>query len=223
MAIRAILRLHCGMPPSAPLRGILSRLRTFLWNQAQYPNPEHIYAKLGLFGITNFLKACWDPTLTNDILRRFGADIHPEAWPIGPHVTLHEAVHDYANLSVGRHAHVGKEVFLYLSERIVIEDGAAVGMRTMIITHLNVGEGYDDNPKQRLFPTKKQPVTIRRGAAVGARCVLLAGVEIGEDAIVNAGVVVEESIPPRTIVRSSRIRDDYAMPERFFQRTKRGS
>jgi acetyltransferase-like isoleucine patch superfamily enzyme len=208
---------------SAPLRMILSRLRTLLWNQAQYPDPELIYGKMGLFGITNFMAQCWDPTLTAEILRRFGADIHPEAWPIGPRVTLHEAAVDYGNLSIGRHAHVGKEVFLDLSDRIVLEDAAAIGMRTMILTHLNVGEGYADNPKQRIFPTKRAPVIIRRGAAVGARCVILAGVEIGEDAIINAGVVVEQDVPPRTIVRSSRVRDDYTMPERFFARTKKAS
>lgn len=198
-------------------RRLLARFRTFLWNQAQYPDPELIYERMGLFGVSNFLHQCWDPTLTAEILRRHGADIHPEAWPVGPHITLHEAVGSYANLSLGRHAHVGKEVFFDLSEKIVLEESAAIGMRSVIITHLNVGEGYANNPKQRLFPTKRQPVILRRGAAVGARCVILAGVEIGEDAIVNAGVVVEKDVPPRTIVRSSKVRDDYTMPERFFR------
>lgn len=208
---------------TAPFRMLLSRLRTFLWNQAQYPDPELIYRKMGIFGITSFLEQCWDPSLTRELLRRFGADIHEETWPVGPHLTVHEAPHDYSNLSIGRQAHVGKEVFFDLSDRIVLEDAAAIGMRTVILTHLNVGEGYADNPKQRIFPTKRKPVIVRRGAAVGACCVILPGVEIGEDAVVNAGVVVEQDVPPRTIVRSSKVRDDYTMPERFFQRTRRAS
>jgi len=202
----------------SPHRELLSRIRTFLWKQAQYPDPEIIYRQHGLFGVTAFLKQCWDPDLTKSVLRRFGADIHPDCWPVGPNLTLHEAVGGYSNLSIGAHAHVGKEVFLDLTDRIVIEESAAIGMRSIILTHLNVGEGYQNNPKQFLIPTKQKPTIFRRGCAVGARCVVLCGVEVGEDAVVNAGVVIDRDVPPRTIVTSSRLKDDYTMPEKLFRK-----
>jgi acetyltransferase-like isoleucine patch superfamily enzyme len=202
----------------APHRWAIDRLRTFLWKQSQFPDPEQIYRESGLFGICGFLKQCWDPDLTKQVLRRFGAEIHPDSWPIGPNLTLHEAVGSFSNLVVGAHAHVGKEVFLDLTDRIVIEDSAAVGMRSIVLTHLNVGEGYPNNPKQRLIPKKQKPTIFRRGSSVGARCVILCGVEIGEDAVVNAGVVIDRDVPPRTIVTSSKLKDDVVMPERFFRK-----
>jgi acetyltransferase-like isoleucine patch superfamily enzyme len=52
--------------------------------------------------------------------------------------------------------------------------------------------------------------TIRRGARVGGGAVLLPGVEIGEEALVGAGAVVIEDVPPRAVVVGNparRIRD----------------
>jgi UDP-2-acetamido-3-amino-2,3-dideoxy-glucuronate N-acetyltransferase len=214
------LALLARIAGAAPHRALVSRLRTFLWNQAQHPDVDLIHDRLGLFGVSSYLKTCPFPDRINDVLRRYGADIDPQAWPIGPNITIHEAVEDYANLSVGPDAHIGKEAFLDLTDRIVIEGGVAVGMRAVILTHLNVGEGYRHKPTQFLFPSKKRPTILRRGCSVGAGAVILCGVEIGEDSVINAGVVVDRDVPPGTIVTSSRNKPDYRMPERLLERCR---
>jgi acetyltransferase-like isoleucine patch superfamily enzyme len=189
-----------------------------LWAAERYPDPELIYRHGGIFMLVDYLKSCSSPDVTKQILARFGAKIHREAQPIGPWITVHEAGESFSNLEVGRSAHIGKEVFLDLTDRIVIEESVAIGMRAIILTHRNVGDGYPNKPTAKLIPKKQRQTTIRRGASVGAGAIVLCGVTIGEDSVINAGVVVDADVPPRTIVTSSRQKPDYTMPERFFRK-----
>jgi len=125
----------------------------------------------------------------------------------------------FANLSIGAYTHIGREVFFDLTDRIVIEDGVSVGMRTIILTHLDVGE-YPGKPTAKLLPRKQQPTILRRGCSVGAGAIVLCGVEIGEHAVIGAGVVVDRDVPPRTVVTSSRQKPDYEIPERLRQKAE---
>jgi acetyltransferase-like isoleucine patch superfamily enzyme len=125
---------------------------------------------------------------------------------------------DYSNLSIGSHVHIGKEVFLDLTERLIIEDSAAIAMRAVLLTHVNIGTGYRNKPMARLFPKKHKPTILRRGCSIGTGAVIACGVEIGEDAVINAGVVVDRDVPPRTIVFNTRPRKPMQVPDRFFKK-----
>jgi acetyltransferase-like isoleucine patch superfamily enzyme len=198
--------------------GLQDWIKYRIWAAAQYPDPELIHRHGGLFAVINYLKRCGSPEITRDVLRRFGADIHPEALPIGPWITVHEAEEDFSNLSVGRSAHIGKEVFLDLTDRIVIGESVAIGMRAIIITHLNLGDGYPNKPIAKLIPKRQKPTVIERGASVGVGSILLCGVTVGEDAVVGGGVVVSQDVPPRTILASTEQRKPYTVPEQLFRR-----
>jgi acetyltransferase-like isoleucine patch superfamily enzyme len=203
------------------MRKLLDLVKYRLWAASQYPSPELVARHGGTFALVNYLKRCGSPDITKQILGDYGADIHPDAAPIGPWITVHEAQPDFSNLTVGAYAHIGKEVFLDLTDRIIIEKSAAVGMRCIILTHLNLGDDYPDKPTARLIPKKQKPTILRRGCSVGAGSIILCGVEVGEDAVVNAGVVVDQDVPARTIVTSSRHKAPYTMPEKFFAKLLR--
>ena len=47
---------------------------------------------------------------------------------------------------------------------------------------------------------RKAPIIIKDNAFIGARSIILKGVTIGEGAIVGAGSVVSEDVPPFTVV-----------------------
>jgi acetyltransferase-like isoleucine patch superfamily enzyme len=201
------------------MQALVNRARTSLWSQSQWPDIEQLYQRGSLFVVAAFLRQCWSPDLTKDVLTRYGAQIHPEAWPVGPNITLHEHGDGFGNLSIGAHSHVGREVFLDLTDRIVIEDSVSVGMRAVILTHLNVGE-YPGKPIAKLIPKKQQPTILRRGCSVGAGSIVLCGVEIGEHAVIGAGVVVDRDVPPRTVVTSSRQKPDYQIPEKLLRKAE---
>jgi acetyltransferase-like isoleucine patch superfamily enzyme len=202
-----------------PVDRLLRYVRTKLWSQMQQPDIDTLHRRGGVFLVSAYLQQCWSPDLTKEILARYGADIHLNAWPVGPNVTIHEARGSYENLSIGAFSHVGKQVFLDLTDRIIIEGSVSVGMRAMILTHLNVGE-YPDKPIAKLIPKRQKPTILRRGCSVGAGCVVLCGVEIGEDAVINAGVVVDRDVPPGTVVTSSRQKPDYQMPQKLLRKAR---
>ncbi|MCA9707135.1 MAG: hypothetical protein KDK70_14885 [Myxococcales bacterium] len=202
-----------------PADRLLGYLRTKLWSQAQLPDPERLHRQGGTFLVCAHLLQCWSPDRTKEILSRYGADIHPEAWPVGPNVTIHEAGRDFSNLSIGAFSHVGRQVFLDLTDRVIIEESVSVGMRAVILTHLNVGE-YPGKPVAKLMPKKHAPTVLRRGCSVGAGSVILCGVEVGEDAVIGAGVVVDRNVPAGTIVTSSHHKADYQIPERMLEKAR---
>jgi acetyltransferase-like isoleucine patch superfamily enzyme len=197
-------------------RKLLQYARARLWDQTQWPDPDVIYRGSGMAGLVAFIHQTWDPRLTKELLVRYGADIHPDCWPIGPNITLHECPDGFGNLTIGSHVHIGKQVFLDLSNRLILEDSVSVGMRAILLTHLNMGHGYPNKPLARLFPQKKKPTILRRGCSIGAGAIVACGVEVGEDSVVNAGVVVDRDVPPRTVVNSSRQRANITIPDRFF-------
>ncbi|MEX1365752.1 MAG: hypothetical protein AB1Z98_21675 [Nannocystaceae bacterium] len=54
------------------------------------------------------------------------------------------------------------QVFLDLTEKIIIEGSVGIGMRTVVLTHLILGD-YPNKPLSRLFPNKRKPTVFRRG------------------------------------------------------------
>lgn len=126
-------------------------------------------------------------------LRAFGARVAPDAVIAGP-LTLVNAQRDFANLEVGSGAHVGQEVFIDLADRVVIGERATVSMRCCLITHFDAGR----SPIADERPRRTGPVIIEPGAYLGAGAIVLHGVTIGRGALVPAGAVVRQDVPPRS-------------------------
>ena len=133
-------------------------------------------------------------------LRRYGATIGQRVRfrsPLVIHNSDSEQRQCYRRLQVGDDCYFGRELFLDLEDKILIEDQVTISHRVMILTHTDAGT----SPlKDQFIPTSKAPVIIRRGAYVGANVTILQGVEIGESSIVGAGAVVTRSVLPATVV-----------------------
>jgi acetyltransferase-like isoleucine patch superfamily enzyme len=127
---------------------------------------------------------------------RIGADVRFRS-PVVIHNSGAERHRYYENLQVGDHCYLGRELFLDLQDKIIIEDQVTISHRVMILTHTDAGH----SPlKDQFIITCQAPVIIRRGAYIGANVTILQGVEIGESSIVGAGAVVTRSVPPATVV-----------------------
>jgi acetyltransferase-like isoleucine patch superfamily enzyme len=133
-------------------------------------------------------------------LRGYGAVIGQRVRfrsPLVVHNSNSERRRHYEKLEVGDDCYFGRELFLDLQDKIVIEDHVTVSHRVMILTHTDAGT----SPlKDEFVPTAQAPVIIRRGAYIGANVTILQGVEIGESSIVGAGAVVTRSVPPASVV-----------------------
>ena len=133
-------------------------------------------------------------------LRTYGAAIGQRVRfrsPLVIHNSDTERGRHYEKLEVGDDCYFGRELFLDLQDRIVIEDQVTISHRVMILTHTDAGT----SPlKEEFIATSQAPVIIRRGAYVGANVTILQGVEIGESSIVGAGSVVTRAVPAATVV-----------------------
>jgi maltose O-acetyltransferase len=133
-------------------------------------------------------------------LRAFGAAVGERVRfrsPLVVHNSALQAGRYYQKLSVGNDCYLGRELFLDLQDRIVIEDHVTISHRVMILTHTDAGP----SPlKDKFIETSQAPVIIRRGAYVGVNVTILQGVEIGEASVVGAGAVVTQTVAPGTVV-----------------------
>ena len=135
------------------------------------------------------------PTLRN-YGARIGANVRFRS-PLVIHNCRAERGRYYENLQVGDHCYLGRELFLDLQAKIVIEDRVTISHRVMILTHTDAG----DSPlRDQVINTEQAPVMIRRGAYIGANVTILQGVEIGEESVVGAGAVVARSVPAASVV-----------------------
>ena len=132
-------------------------------------------------------------------LRRYGAVIGEPVEMHSP-LIIHNAKRDpgrhYENLRIGSNCYFGRDVFLDLKDRIVIEDNVTVSMRVTFITHTDAGK----SPIADALGRSQGPIIIRRGAYIGAGAIILQGIEIGECAVIGAGAVVTQNIPSHAIV-----------------------
>jgi putative colanic acid biosynthesis acetyltransferase WcaF len=116
-------------------------------------------------------------------------------------------------------AHVGREVHVYPSARIVIpwnlriDDSASIGEDALIynlgpvhigaratvshLAHLCAGTHDHRNPA---LPLLRTPITIGADAWVCSQALVGPNVDIGEGAIVGAGAVAMRDVPPWAIV-----------------------
>jgi acetyltransferase-like isoleucine patch superfamily enzyme len=133
-----------------------------------------------------------EPRVISRVLVHWGARLGDHVRVSAP-LVVHNAERSFANLTLGDDVHLGREVFLDLSENITIGSRATVSMRVTILTHTDVG---DSSWKERGLPASKAPVVIEDDAYIGAAATILPGVRIGRGALVAAGAVVTRDVAP---------------------------
>lgn len=91
---------------------------------------------------------------------------------------------------------VGNRVTLkcgvFLWDGIYLDDDVFVGPNA---TFTN-----DKRPRSRQYPKSFPRTTVESGASIGANATILPGLRIGANAMVGAGAVVTNDVPPNTVV-----------------------
>jgi acetyltransferase-like isoleucine patch superfamily enzyme len=174
------------------VRRVSSRIHTWIYDRYL----DHVYKRRGIEGINQVMLRTNRP---KHVLVKFGASIG-EGTIVYPHILVHAAKADYSHLVVGKRCRIMTDCLLDLTDRIVVEDTAIIGLRTSVVTHLNVG---DSALKGSAYPTVSAPVRIGKGAVTCTHSVILQGVTVGEYAVVGAGTVVTKGVAPYSVVVGS--------------------
>lgn len=103
--------------------------------------------------------------------------------------TLRVMLHRARGVKIGKGVWIGYDVVLDTArpDLITIEDGASISIRATIVAHFKQFRG----------------VKIEREAFIGPGAIILPNVVIGHGAVVTAGSVVSQSIPPMTVVQGN--------------------
>jgi acetyltransferase-like isoleucine patch superfamily enzyme len=103
--------------------------------------------------------------------------------------SLRVFLHRARGVKIEKGVWIGHDVILETAfpHLITIEQGAAISMRATIIAHFKEFRG----------------VRIERDAFIGPGVIVLPNVVIGRGAVVKAGSVVSQSIPPMTVVQGN--------------------
>ena len=111
-----------------------------------------------------------------------------------PIITL--ADNHYKNLLIGEGCWFNIACLFDLGAQIRIGDKVSMGHGVLILTRSHeVGTS-----EQRALTLLVKPVNVGSGVWLGSRSTILPGVTIGDGAIVAAGSVVHQDVPPNTLV-----------------------
>lgn len=103
--------------------------------------------------------------------------------------SLRVALQRARGVKIGKGVWIGYDVILDTArpDLITIEDGVSISIRAMVIAHFKDFRG----------------VRIERDAFIGPGAIILPNVVIGRGAVVKAGSVVSQSVPPMTVVQGN--------------------
>lgn len=137
---------------------------------------------------------------------------HPQALveseQIGAGTRIWAFAHVLPGARIGADCNICDHVFIenevVLGDRVTVKNGVQIWDGVTLEDDVFVGPNAtftnDPWPRSRRRPEAWPKLRVCRGASIGANATLLPGVTIGEEAMVGAGAVVTESVPPRAVV-----------------------
>lgn len=141
---------------------------------------------------------------------------HPENIELGENVYVgHQAILKgyYKNsMIIGDGTWIGQQCFFHAAGGLEIGRNVGIGPGVRIITSVHTEAGRDV-PVLR-SPLEFAPVVIEDDVDLGVGSVVLPGVRVGRGAIVGAGAVVREDVPPYAVVAGVPARILRFRPER---------
>lgn len=103
--------------------------------------------------------------------------------------------------SGGREIRVGRNVFINQNCTFYDLGGLEIGDDVMIAPNVSLlTSSHPLDPGERRSVTIGKPIRIGRGVWIAAGAIVIGGVTIGENAVVAAGSVVTQNVPPNVLV-----------------------
>ena len=102
------------------------------------------------------------------------------------------------NAFIGKNCKISSHTFI--CEGVHIEDNVFIGHNVTFINDKIPRATNEDGGMQDESDWKVEETFVKKGASIGSSATIMCGVTIGERAIVGAGAVVTEDVPPNTVV-----------------------
>lgn len=91
-----------------------------------------------------------------------------------------------------------------LGDRVTVKSGVQLWDGTRVEDDVFIGPNAtltnDPYPRSKQYPDEFSCIRICKNASIGANATILPGITIGEEAMVGAGAVVTQDVPPKAVV-----------------------
>jgi len=127
---------------------------------------------------------------------------------IGDKTRIWAFVHILPGAQLGEDCNICDHVFIendvVIGDRVTIKSGVQVWDGIVIEDDVFIGPNAtftnDPFPRSKQYPEQYAKTILKKGASIGANATILPGVAIGRYAMVGAGAVVTNNVPPYAIV-----------------------
>jgi UDP-2-acetamido-3-amino-2,3-dideoxy-glucuronate N-acetyltransferase len=138
--------------------------------------------------------------------------VHPSALVetknIGKNTRIWAFAHILPKAVIGEDCNLCDHTFIendvVVGNRVTIKSGVQLWDGIMLGDDVFIGPNAtftnDPFPRSKQYPKSFKPTIIRQGASIGANATILPGVTVGQYAMVGAGSVVTENVPPFAVV-----------------------
>lgn len=147
-----------------------------------------------------------------------------ESKSLGPRTRVWAFAHILPGAQIGADCNICDHVFVennvVIGDRVTVKSGVqlwdGVNLEDDVFVGPNATFTNDKYPHSRQWLDDYPVTLVRHGASIGANATILPGIEIGQDAMVGAGAVVTENVPPNAVVygNPARIHGYRAAPHR---------
>lgn len=129
---------------------------------------------------------------------RLGPFVNLYGCEVGDDCTVGAFVEIQRGAAVGNRCKISSHSFV--CDGVTIEDECFVGHGVMFTNDRYPRSTNPDGTSQGGGDWQLVPTVVRRRASIGSNATIICGVEIGEGALVAAGAVVAQDVPPFTVV-----------------------
>ena len=129
--------------------------------------------------------------LIRDFVNLYGCTIGDRT-KVGAFVEIQKGVRVGADCKISSHT--------FICEGVEIEDRVFIGHNVSFINDKYPRAASVDGTLQTEADWTVVPTRVEKGASIGTSATILCGITIGAEAVVGAGSVVTQNVPPRTVV-----------------------
>jgi acetyltransferase-like isoleucine patch superfamily enzyme len=138
--------------------------------------------------------------------------VHPQAIcesrTVGPRTRIWAFAHVLPGARIGADCNICDHTFIEgdvrIGDRVTLKSGVQLWDGVRIEDDVFIGPNAtfsnDRFPRSKRRPSAFLPTVVKAGASIGANATILPGITIGQHAMVGAGAVIVDSVPPFAIV-----------------------
>ena len=138
--------------------------------------------------------------------------IHPTAIVHTKHVGAHTNIWQFVvileDVRIGDHCNingfVGLDNDIVIGDHVTIKSGTFIGSGVRVEDHVFIGPYVcfvnDRHPRSRVQPDHRPIITLEEGCTIGAQVIIMEGIRVGRYAMVGAGSILTQDVPPHALV-----------------------